>query len=62
MKEILDRLFDHWKSTVIAIIILALTVMLFIGKITVEQFGIALGSVLTMYAAFKKDDDINVKK
>jgi hypothetical protein len=58
MKSIFDRLFTHWKSTLLALIIATVTVQVAMKVITPEQWVLMIGGVATLWGLFKKDNDI----
>jgi hypothetical protein len=57
MKEIINRIFTHWKTSLGALIIALSMLMWYEAKITAEQFTAVLGTLLTIGLLQAKDDD-----
>lgn len=58
MKELLDRVFKNWKSTMIAAILCVCLVMVYKKQMTATDFVMVIGSVGVLYGLLKKDNDL----
>jgi hypothetical protein len=50
-------LFKHWKTTLAGILVGVFTVMLWLGKITAQDYGTLVGMVATIVLLIAKDWD-----
>jgi hypothetical protein len=57
MKEIINRIFTHWKTSLGALIICVVTVMLYEQKITAEDWMLVVGGLFTLGLLHAKDYD-----
>lgn len=58
-----DRITKHWQSSLIGVIVGVLTFMLYKRDISVTEWGMAIGSVLTLKGIFiNKDPDKTANK
>lgn len=55
--KIIDRVLSHWKTTSAGLLIGVITAMLWLGKITAEQWMICIGGVTTAVGLMSKDWD-----
>ena len=55
MKKVLKSLFTNWKTSVAGILIGVLTTMLWLGRITVTDWSVALGVAGTAVGLLAKD-------
>lgn len=58
MKALIKRyLFKHWKTSIGAVYVGLFTVMLWTGKITAADFGLLIGTLITIGLFAAKDPD-----
>ena len=57
LRDALNRIFNHWQTTLIAAIIGAITIMFYNKTITTQEWILAIGGVSTLWALFQKDPD-----
>jgi hypothetical protein len=53
----MNNIISHWKTSATAVLVGLLTAMLWIGKITPEQWMICMGGVTTAVGLMAKDWD-----
>lgn len=58
MKDLIDRIVINWKSTLVAIILCACTVMVYKKQMDTTDFITIMGSVGVLYGILKKDTTI----
>jgi len=57
IRNTITRLIKHWQSSLVAVMIGVLTYELHNKDITVTEWGVAIGTVLTVWGAISKDPD-----
>lgn len=58
LQNLVNRIFNHWQSTLLGLIIAALTFMLWKKDIDVVQWGLAIGSISALKGVLlNKDPD-----
>jgi len=57
MKRVFKNLAVHWKTTVAGLYVGSFTCLLWIDKITVQEFALALGTIATIVGMLAKDWD-----
>lgn len=57
MKAHLNHVVKHWKTSLFAVFVFIFTLMLYMNKITVTEFGEAIGVAVTVVGIFAKDWD-----
>lgn len=63
IENVFNRLAKHWQSTLIGVLILVLTFMLFKKDIDVTNWCVAIGTVVALYKMFvEKDPDKTANK
>lgn len=55
MNKYVSIIFKHWQSSMIGVLILALTLMLWFKRVNATEWGSAMGVILTLAAFFMKD-------
>lgn len=57
MKKHINHVLKHWKTSLFAVYTFIFTLMLYMNKITVIEFGEAIGIAVTIVGLLAKDWD-----
>jgi hypothetical protein len=55
MNKYVSIIFKHWQTSLIGLLILVMTLMLWLQRITVTEWATAIGVILTLWATVSKD-------
>jgi hypothetical protein len=55
MNKYVSIIFKHWQTSLIGLLILVMTLMLWLQRINITEWATAIGVILTLWAAVSKD-------
>ena len=62
MNKYLSIVFKHWKATVTGLLVGTITLMYYLGKITTQDWILAIGGVGAIIGIVSKDPDKTASK